>query len=98
VFANYLYDPLVQDPDILRSKIKTLYQTLDNDQKLGTAAMRRIEDSVGSLRTPGGGKAYRDVLRRSADTILGTARGIGPKGKVRKLSEFGAFDAQGVFR
>jgi len=98
VFANYLYDPMVQDPDILRSKIKTLYQTLDNDQKLGTAAMRRIEDSVGSLRTPGGEKAYKDVLRRSADTILGTARGIGPKGKVRKLSEFGAFDAQGVFR
>jgi len=98
VFADYLYDPLVKDPDILKDKLRNLYQTLDNDEKLGRAFMTRVEDSVGNLTVPGGEKLYADVLRKSANSILGTGKGIGPKGKIRKLSDFGSFDSKGVFR
>ena len=98
VFADYLFDPLVKDPDLLKDKLRNLYQTLDNDEKLGRAFMNRVEDSVGNLTVPGGGKLYADVLRKSANSILGTAKGIGPKGKIRKLSDFGSFDSKGVFR
>jgi hypothetical protein len=98
VFANYLYDPLVKDPDVLKQKIKQLWTTLDNDEKLGAAEMNRIVESVGTLTVPGGGKTYADVLRDTGRRILGTRKGIGPQGKVRKLSDFGSFDSKGVFR
>ena len=51
--------------------------------------MNLAEDSVGNLRTPGGAKAYADVLRSQRSAILGTGLGVGPSGKVRKLSDFG---------
>ena len=89
VFTNYFLDPATRDPDILRDKIRILWQTLDNDEKRGIATMNRIESEVGNLKVPGGSEYYRDVLRRGRRELLGTAVGIGPKGKVRKLSDFG---------
>jgi len=89
VFTGYFLDPATRDPDILRDKIRILWQTLDNDEKRGTATMNRIESEVGNLKVPGGSEYYRNVLRRGRRELLGTAVGIGPKGKVRKLSDFG---------
>tara|TARA_Y100001963_G_scaffold13290_1_gene16596 strand:- start:2991 stop:5765 length:2775 start_codon:yes stop_codon:yes gene_type:complete len=89
VFTGYFLDPATRDPDILRDKIRILWQTLDNDEKRGIATMNRIESEVGNLKVPGGSEYYRNVLRRGRRELLGTAVGIGPKGKVRKLSDFG---------
>ena len=89
VFSDWLWDPATRDPDILRDKIKILWQTLDNDEKSGLAGMARAEQSVGNLTVPGGGMLYADVLRGQRRALFSTKVGVGPKGKVRKLSDFG---------
>ena len=97
VFADYLWDPTFKDPDVLKQKIKQLWTTLDNDERLGAAEMNRIVETVGTLTVPGGAKTYADVLRGTGRHILGTKKGIGSKGKVRKLTEFGSFNKKGIF-
>ena len=59
--------------------------------------MKFAEDSVGNLTVPGGGKFYRDVLREQRRGVLGDPVGVGPKGKVRKLSELGYNIETGVW-
>jgi hypothetical protein len=97
VFSDYLWDPAFKDPDILKDKIKVLWQTLENDERLGLSQMKFAEDSVGNLTVPGGGKFYRDVLREQRRGVLGDPVGVGPKGKVRKLSELGYNIETGVW-
>ena len=89
VFADYLWDPAFKDPDVLRDKLKILWQTLDNDERLGLAGMALAEQTVGDLTVPGGGMRYVDVLTGQRRALLGSAVGVGPKGKVRKLTDFG---------
>ena len=89
MFTGYFLDPLTRDPDILRDKLRVLWQTLDNDERLGLAGLARVEQTVGDLTVPGGGMRYVDVLRGQRRAILGSAVGVGPKGKVRKLADFG---------
>jgi len=89
VFADYLWDPAVADPDILKDKISVLWQTLENDERQGLAAMKFAEDSVGDLTVPGGRKFYRDVLREQRRSILRKWDPSSSPGRVRTLSDFG---------
>jgi len=87
VFADYLWDPTLKDPEILKLKIRNLWTTLEQDEALGRADMQRIEESVGLLTTPGTDVLYRDVLRKSGNIVLGTRRGLSTDDKIIPLSE-----------
>ena len=59
VFRDWFFDPLTRDPDILRDKIRMLWQTLDNDEIAGA----KCRNSNGSWR----GNALRRRFKRTTE-------------------------------
>ena len=72
VFSDMWVDGSIKDPDLLKMKLRTLMQTLNNDERMGRAEMLEIRSTVGDKAVPGGEAfSYRDVLDTTGRLLLG---------------------------
>jgi hypothetical protein len=94
MFADYWAAGIVADPEIMKMKIQSLYETLNTDENNGRATMNGLLREIGNLAVPGGApfSARESMLQRGVDIGVGK-KGISAEGKIVDYNSM--FDIEG---
>ena len=94
MFSDYWASGIVADPDIMKMKIESLYQTLNTDENNGRATMNGLINEIGDLAVPGGDAfSMRDSMIKRGIDIGVDKKGINKEGEIVDYNSL--FDIEG---